>query len=76
MSGTEKRSTTLGDEHSETNRECQDIVDLSKQFPMFSEEPDRLRDDLKQSDINSTSLGYLGILQIRYYILNMPSLQD
>ena len=59
MSGTEKRSATLGDEHSETNRECQDIVDLSKQFPMFSEEPDRLREDLKQSDINSTYLRYL-----------------
>ena len=52
-------STNLGDEQSETNRECQDIVDLSKQFPMFSEEPDRLRDDLRQSDVNSTSLRYL-----------------
>ena len=58
MSGTKKRSTNLGNENSETDSECQDIVDLSTLFPMFSEEPGRLRADLKQREINSTSLRY------------------
>ena len=55
----EKRFTNLGEQESGTDNQCQDIVNLSKLFPMFSEEPDRLRDDLRQSDVNSTSLRYL-----------------
>ena len=33
-----------------------DIFELSRQYPMFSEEEDRLRNDLRACDINSTAL--------------------
>ena len=67
VSGIEKRSNNPGDEEqSETDIDSQDIVDISKQFPMFSEEPHRLRDDLKQSNINSTSLRYNNVVVWKY----------
>ena len=33
-----------------------DISELSRQYPMFSEEEHRLRNDLRSCDINSTAL--------------------
>ena len=43
---------------------CQDIVELSREFPMFSEEMERLREDLRHSEINDTSLRYVVCLHL------------
>ena len=45
-----------------------DILELSKHYPLFSEDEDRLRNDLRESDINSTALRYEEILNYHFTI--------
>ena len=37
---------------------CNDIVELSKQYPLFSEDPLHLKHELKESVINDPNLKY------------------
>ena len=37
---------------------CQDIVELSNAYPLFSEDPLHIKDELKMSSINDPNLKY------------------
>ena len=56
------QSTIIDITQQHSEKTSSDILELSKHYPLFSEDEDRLRSDLKESDVNSTALRYEDIL--------------